>query len=389
MPRNALRLLLALACLAPHAAAVEPPLEDAGLDAGLAVHVSATADGALEKRLAATGRWLVLSLTLDDGTAERLDAAVAEAGLSGLVTMARWQRDTRLPLADRMANLIVADADALGRTSPSEAELKRALVPVRGKALIHRGGEWTTLETPMPGAFDEWTHFFHGPDGNALSRDTAVRVPNALRWIGGPRQHDSHGANGWRVCGGVAVSEWNYPLEVKRVDDAVAVEARDAFNGTLFWQRVVRGGSPSKKTRPLILADGRLLRLDDRDEAWKLAAWDPLTGKLLRRYEHSFVLRSSQWGRPRTAPFGAVYHHGAIYQTLGRALRRLDAETGEVRWEYTAPETHGHLYRPTVAADLGLIVLVEGPGGETAKTLRWKGLFGGRYPSPIVNHVLA
>ncbi|MFP4058696.1 MAG: PQQ-binding-like beta-propeller repeat protein [Candidatus Brocadiia bacterium] len=129
--------------------------------------------------------------------------------------------------------------------------------------------------------------------------------------------------------------------------------------------------------------------MDDGDEEWKLAACEPLTGQRLLRYEHSFATRSSQWGRPRTAPLGMIYAQGAIYQTLGRRLRCLDAQTGELRWEYAAPEGQGHLYRPTLAADLGLVLLVQGPGGEEARELHWKGLYGGRYPAPIVDHVLA
>jgi len=33
----------------------------------------------------------------------------------------------------------------------------------------------------MPAGMDEWTHFSYGPDGNAVSQDTAIRIPNALR----------------------------------------------------------------------------------------------------------------------------------------------------------------------------------------------------------------
>ncbi|MFP4058399.1 MAG: hypothetical protein ACLF0G_16145 [Candidatus Brocadiia bacterium] len=52
-----LRRCLALAVfLSGPASAAEPPLERAGIEAGLAVHLGADASGALERRLAATGR---------------------------------------------------------------------------------------------------------------------------------------------------------------------------------------------------------------------------------------------------------------------------------------------------------------------------------------------
>jgi len=385
LPPASASLVLFLAAFG-HAA---PPLENLAVPGGLAVHMGASADGALERRLAATGRWLVLSLTLDRDAEERLADSMARAGLSGLVAVAQWRRLPLLPLADNMADLIVADLDALEEIVPNGCEILRSLVPARGRSLVKHNGEWREIAKPMPGDLDEWTHFFHGPDGNAVSRDRAVEVPNALRWIAGPRQHDWVGADEWRVAGGIAACEWNYPLRVKRVHDAVVVEAREAFNGVLLWRRVVRGGSRSAKTKPLILADGRLFRVDDTEKEWKIAAFDPESGERLIRYENSFTLKASQWGRPVLAPFGLIYHKGRLYQSLGRGLRCIEAASGRLLWELTVPEDQGYLYRPTIAPDLGLVFLLQGPDPQSAKKLRWKGLFGGRYPGPIVEHILA
>lgn len=360
-------------------------LREARIEGGLALLVQPP-DDRLEQELAATGRWLILSLVADETQAQAKRERLASAGDAGVVHVTPWLRPGRLPLADHSANLVVVHGGA------DDAEVLRVAAPLRGKALVQRDGKWTALDKPMPREFGEWGQFFHAADGNAVSRDTAVKVPNALRWIGGPLQHDSAGANEWRLAGGIAISEWNYPLAAKE-RRSVAIEGRDAFNGTLLWQRIIPNAPQAVKTKPVILADGKLIRIDDeltpqgtRDP--RLASYDPLTGQLLKRYDNSYsIARPDKRG---FKDFEAIYHDGAIYQAVDRGVRCIDAQSGALRWEYLAEEGRGNLYRPTIETQNGLLVLVEGPSPSDALARgQWKGLYGGRYPGPIVDHVLA
>jgi len=289
---------------------IREAISEAGVTGGLAVFAGQS-NGVREIELAQTGRWLVLTVVPDDASSRRIRDAVDEAGLSGLVTVALWRSAPRLPLADHMANLIVADPDSLP-VPVSEDEVRRVLVPVRGRALIKTGTGWRSFDRPMPAGLDEWTHFFHGPDGNAVSQDTAIRIPNALRFIAGPRLQDSNGANGYRLSDGIAVSEWNYTQSGDKDRRKLVVEGRDAFSGALLWQKiepVYRGAPQSVKTKPLILADGRLLRMvDDGEQSALIGHFDPRSGELVRVYRSSVNLRDGPYAWSAEPQFN--YHDG-------------------------------------------------------------------------------
>jgi len=344
---------------------------------GLAVFIEPI-DFARVEELGESGRWLTLALVQGDVARENMRRQVGEAGLAGLVTVAPWSAGDNLPLSDHMANLIV---DAAGKVDVEE--LRRVLVPVRGRAIFKSGESWQTLTRPLPENMDGWSHFFHDATGNKTSRDTSIRVPNALRFIGGPRLQDNNGANGWRVDGGVAASEWNYPLDTgDRYIQGMIVEARDAFNGILLWQEhetPIRGAEKAAKTKPFILADGRLLRMSDSETDCRVAEYDPLTGAKRRVYQSSLNIREDQYSAwyPQFN-----YHDGRIVQTNKRRIRCFDAETDTVLWDYTHDKSD-YLCRPIFTPDLGLVIAIEARHDERNH------LFRGRYPSAICEALMA
>ncbi|MEM7391657.1 MAG: PQQ-binding-like beta-propeller repeat protein, partial [Verrucomicrobiota bacterium] len=352
-------------------------------DGGLAVQLGADhGDWAIEQ--ARTKRRLTLVLTKDRETAIRIRKQVRRSGGAGWVTVAEHLDPGRIPLADHMANLIRIEPNA---RPLDETEIRRVLVPVRGTA---RWSDGRTLTKPMPTTMDGWTHFFHGPDGNKVSRDTAIRVPNGLRFIAGPRLQDANGANGWRMDEGIACTAWNYIITDKYKPQLVMVEGRDAFNGALLWQRlegVERGGSISKKTKPFILDDGRVLRVqDDGKETAKIAAWDARTGRHLRTYQSSLNIRIDQY-KGREPQF--TYSAGRIIQTDERKVVCFDAETDTVIWSHEHDRGMG-LTRPTVAEDLGLVFIGESPGWRKFKDRELRmALFEGRYPGTQLDALLA
>ncbi|MDP7302845.1 MAG: PQQ-binding-like beta-propeller repeat protein, partial [Pirellulaceae bacterium] len=352
------------------------------LPGGLAVHLSAPVDGEFENKMAARGGWLVLSLTGDDQATSQLRKNVNAAGHAREIHVATWRNKSSIPISDHMANLIVADLDAMGAKAPTEAEIRRAIVPVRGTAYIKNDGKWKTITKPMPEAFDEWTHFLHSATGNAVSKDSAVQVPNALRFIGGPRLQDSNGANAWRVAGGVAFHEWNYTIKGTEAHRYM-LEARDAFNGTLLWQKLIesnrRMGGTSFKSKPLVVAGGRVLHVDSTGKEWKLAALDIYTGKELLRYEHSFDIRAGlEHGEPDLPQMTAS--GGKIYQSLGSKVRCLDLMSGEQLWEYSHIEGEA-LAKMALAEDLGLLFAIEAVSYKRGHGKPALNFSGGRYPS--------
>ena len=83
------------------------------------------------------------------------------AGVAGQVTAAQFD-GTHLPYADNLVNLVV---DSTGGKVP-QAEIMRILAPggvymVGGKRMVK----------PWPTDIDQWTHYLHGPDNNAVARD--------------------------------------------------------------------------------------------------------------------------------------------------------------------------------------------------------------------------
>ena len=350
---------------------------------GLAVQLGATTTTTAEK-LSLNGNWLTLLLTPDATTASRLRTEIAAKGWSGLVTVAAHHDPKVLPLADHMANLILVEPGV----EISQTEMLRVLVPASGRALLHG----KTLSKPMPETMDGWTHFFHGPDGNKVSRDTAIHPPNGLRFIAGPRLQDSNGANGWRLDNGIAVNEWNYTI-VEKDRPMVVLEGRDAFNGALLWQNlevIPRGARNVKKTRPFIHADGRVLRIrhdmgKDGILASRIAAWDAKTGKLLRTYASSLNIREDRY-KGNDPQF--TYWNGLVIQANERTAVCFDAETDQLKWSYTHDRGMG-LSRPIVAEDLGLLVIGESPGWRKWENQELRmALFEGRYPGTRLDALL-
>ncbi|MDP6634615.1 MAG: PQQ-binding-like beta-propeller repeat protein [Phycisphaerae bacterium] len=352
------------------------------LSGGMAVHLSAGSDGTVEKNLISGGRWLVLSLTDDDADGIKLRKTLAATGHKEATHVITWMDRKTIPLSDHMANLLIVDLDAMGSKAPTETEIKRVIVPVRGMARIRRGGKWRTITKSMPDAFDQWTHFLYDATGNAVSKDSAVQVPNALRFIAGPRLQDSNGCNAWRAGQGVAIHEWNYTMRSKYAY-RYTLEARDAFNGALLWRKLVsskkRMGGRSFKSKPLVIADDRLVHIDSDGDEWRLVAHDLYTGKELIRYKNSFDIRAGlKHGEPDMPQM--TVSKGRVYQGLGLRLRCLDLKTGAKKWEFSHSDGQA-LVKMAVAEDLGLLFAIEAVTYKKGHGKQSLNLSGGRYPS--------
>ncbi|MBM4050240.1 MAG: hypothetical protein FJ279_34525, partial [Planctomycetes bacterium] len=203
---------------------------------------------ALAAELAASGKWLVHGIALDDAALDRAARAISAAGADGLATVEKLPLRS-LPYRDNLINLLVVVNPEAAGLSPQEA--LRVVAP-DGKLCILKDGKWDVTAKPMPKEMDEWTHEAHGPDGNCVSKDTMVHFPVGFRWHAGLPMNlanPKRTANAWSSIRGVAVAGGR----VFTLSDSVLenlgptyasehgldqyVTARDAFNGLLLWRR--------------------------------------------------------------------------------------------------------------------------------------------------------
>ncbi len=196
-------------------------------------------DGELTLSLRPNSRFQVHGLDGDADNVAKARAAVRKAGVYGPVSIDRLT-GSRLPYIDGMVNLVVAEN--LGNVP--KAEVMRVLAP-KGVAYIKEGGKWTTTVKPRPKDIDDWTHFLHGPGGNAVAADKRVGPPRHLQWLGSPRWSRHHD----RMASMSALVSANgrvfYVMdEGSRVSIQLPAKwmlvARDAFNGVVLWKKPMK-----------------------------------------------------------------------------------------------------------------------------------------------------
>jgi outer membrane protein assembly factor BamB len=274
------------ALLTPERQQASEILHATGIQGGLIVHLGC-GDGKLTAALRVDDRFLVHGLDADAGNVDRARRNVQSLGLYGPVSVEQWT-GKRLPYVDNLVNLVVAED--LGKTPMDE--VLRVLVP-HGVALI--GGKKTVK--PWPKEIDEWTHFLHGPDNNAVARDRAVGIPRSIQWVSGPSWGRSHEELASMSAAVTAQGRIYYifdeaPLASIRFLGDWKLVARDAFNGTLLWKKPIapwtdhlrhfRSG-PVHLPRRLVAVGDKVYVTPGLDRA--VLALDGATGKVLREYQ--------------------------------------------------------------------------------------------------------
>jgi len=220
-------------CLSNPELPASEALKQAGLHGGLVVHLGC-GDGTAELR--GGDSFLVHGLSTKATDIATVRKRLQAQGGYGAVSVDLWD-GKHLPYADNLVNLIVADDSA----EAAEAELMRVLAP-RGILLRRAGDAWRKTVKPWPEGLDQWTHYFHGPDGNPVAQDTAVGPPQRLQWIGNPRwsRHHDHMASKTSLVS--AEGRLFYildegPRDSIQLPSTWRLIARDAFNGTILWKR--------------------------------------------------------------------------------------------------------------------------------------------------------
>ena len=101
-----------------------------------------------------------------------------------------------------------------------------------------------TLRKRWPKEIDEWTHYLHGPDNNAVAHDSLAGALFYAQWVGGPKwaRHHNHlsstmpmVSSGGRLF--IIVDEG--PTASLALPANWQLVARDAFNGVVLWKKPI------------------------------------------------------------------------------------------------------------------------------------------------------
>jgi len=368
-----LTAMLVFACLAPKARAEGDAgiLEATGFSGGLVVHVGC-GHGKLTAALRAKDNCLVHGLDTDADDVRQAREYIQKLGVYGPVSVERFD-GKRLPYADNLANLVVAED--LGDVTMAEA--MRVLAP-GGVLCVKQNGRWRKSVKPRPKDIDEWTHYLHDASGNAVAHDRVVGPPRCVQWIAEPRHTRSHehtpGIIAVVSAGGriFYVADQAPTASIRRPAEWHLV-ARDAYNGVLLWKRPIATWFPHLCgwTQGPLQLQRKLVAVGNRVYVTlgfhaPLSALDAATGKTLKVYEQTrgteevvchkgillLVVRSvtdervaelekwAQLARKKKSPLHAretmqplVKRFRAIEAKAQRAVLALDGDTGRLLWK--------------------------------------------------------
>lgn len=323
-----------------------------GTETGLCVHIGST-DGALEIELARSGQKLVHGLARNVQSLDKACRAIQAAGLWPLAAVEKVRSFERLPYADNLVSLLIADLDALEGAGPLREEILRVLRP-NGVALLKRKGKWATLLKPRPSEMDQWTHFDYDRTGNAVSHDKFAGPPKQIQWTSGVQPIELGGnpagfigSPGMRLANGRAISEWVVPNKDKRKTKNY-LGAWDAFNGIPLWA-IEKEYSCMRRPTHLVAVGDRIYTYLEKDGP--LAALDAATGQTLRKYDQAGTLP------PNTGmAFFRIFENRLILANKD-TLFLLDEDTGEVLWSYRDAEATVLMF-PTVARQINRVFVL-------------------------------
>jgi outer membrane protein assembly factor BamB len=368
--RFALSLALVSAATLGIARAAETPtadeiLETTGVSGGLVVQIGC-GDGSLLADLGSHDRLLVHGLCANADNVAKARRTIQDAGCYGKASVAQFDGKT-LPYVDRFVNLIIAED--LGDLPKDE--VLRVLAPL-GVAYIKDGGAWTKIANPWPADIDEWTHYLHGPNNNAVAADEVAAQPRSLQWITEPRFGRSHEemasvSTAVSARGRVFYIVDDAPFASIRFRGQWNLAARDAFNGVLLWKREIPQWNDHLRhfrSGPVHL-QRRLAAVDDRvyvtlGLAAPVTAIDAATGETVKTYrgtEHTEeiivdgdVLYVTAGTSETRRVGGGLHGRDEPKPTDFRFIAAIDIESGEMLWKHAFAGNEG-LLPLTLAVD--------------------------------------
>jgi len=344
--------------------ALKNPVEYSGVKGGLVVHVgSRSAETTAAYRL--SERFVVQGLTRNHARVQQMRDSLQQRKLLGPVTVIPWAGG-RLPYADNLVNVLIVESPK----DVANGEIMRVLAPL-GVAYLKSGSQWSRRLKKWPDDIDEWTHYLHGPDNNAVAEDTRIEPPRHMQWVAGPRWGRSHdhlaGISAAVTAAGrlFYIADEGPPASVKAPSRWVLV-ALDAFSGVPLWRKPVgpwedqlrpfRSG-PAELPRRLVAVGQRVYVTLGYGKA--VTALDAATGKELRTYEGTdnaheivvdgdtvYVVISEPLKEPSPTT-GKVLRKFALWRGaygeytiryMPKHVRAFQAETGKLLWKKDGAE---------------------------------------------------
>ena len=349
--------IVLVAAVCPLSVAIAQNAEDAiaasGVSGGLLVHLGC-GDGRLTAALKCNERFVVHGLDTDNAAIEAARSRLVSKGAYGRVSFMRLAGN-ELPYVDNLVSLLVAEEPG----SIAKAEMMRVLAP-GGVLLLKNTTAWTKIVKPWPKDIDEWTHFLHGPDNNAVAQDRVIHKPRALQWISEPvhgRSHEELASLSAAVTSNgrlFYIADYAPPAFI-RFDGQWRLVARDAFNGLILWEKDIPQWSDHLRhfrAGPLHLPR-RLVSVGDRVYATlglaaPVSEIDAATGKTLRVFK----------GTERTEEIAVA--DGVVYLVVGtsevlrtggglharrepnpttfRYITAIDIASGRPTWKHVCPD---------------------------------------------------
>ena len=270
-------------------------IEATGVQGGLIVHIGC-GDGKLTAALRTDESYLVHGVDTKPENVKQAREHITSTGLYGKVSVDTFDGE-QLFYTDNLVNLLIAED--LGPISMTE--VMRVLAPL-GVAYVNN----KKIVKSWPKEIDEWTHYLHSADGNAVANDQVVGPPRHVQWVVEPRWQRHHemtpSLNALVSCRGRLFAIINEaPVGIDGLPDQWTLVARDAFNGKLLWKRPIA--------------------------EWGWKQWG----------DHSYG--NGRWNHPTHIARRLVAVEDRVYVTLGfnAPLTALDGATGEIVMTY--PET--------------------------------------------------
>lgn len=376
---------------------LERVMKVVGRPIGLA-HLPRCNDPDLPLELARTGHWTyVHAQNADAATIQRVNEAADEAGLLNRRVSVDIGGLERLMPVGRSCDLVLLTDLGADELSPRlAAEIRRVLHPWYGIAVL--GDSTGALDTaalarwartiaddvsalpgagslvvatagPLEGA-DDWTHWWHGPDNNAVSTDTAFRLPETLQWSGKPffstrlelpviaggrlfmlwNGHIFDSTPGEAVLPGEEVvlrtHGWDTILNGPVADHrGPLLTAQAVGSGRKLWTRRLSGAAWMQVSRSILVADDSSLLMAD---GARLLELDAATGAEKRTRE--LGCEEIKWmaadagmvfvlGGPVTEYVGRRSGDAVVpFRRSGRMLLALDRDSLEPLWRVERDE---------------------------------------------------
>ena len=337
-------------------------LQESEIKGGFVVHAGST-DGSATAALRPSEGYQAQALVTDSSKLDSVRKEIRkEAGIYGPIAADSWEGG-QLPYIDNLVNLLLIEEGA----KVTQKEIQRVLTPL-GKAYQKKDGKWKVIEKQWPEEIDEWTHYLHGADGNAVAKDTRVGPPRRLQWVGSPRWSRHHDRMASMSAMTSAKGRLFYVMdEGSRVSIQLPPSwkliARDAFNGVVLWKREIPKwhhhlwplkSGPTQLARRLVTKGDRVYFTMGITAA--VSALDATSGKTLVTYEGSegseeilvaggSLLALVNKGASELKDYVPKHNVGDqgrvrsefVWDEKPRIVMCYDAETGKKRWEHESP----------------------------------------------------